>query len=95
MNALKDTYIIVKPHNSAYDFFQNSISFDKAELEAKCKEMNTEANTVWREKHAKSKVKNKKPWTDLAIFEVMDLESASEKLRDMVYDATVVEDESI
>jgi len=92
---LKYTYIIVKPNGSEYDFFQNFVSFDKAKLEAKCKKMNREANAGWREKHAKSKAKNKTPWIDLVIFEVMDLDSATEKLREMVYDANVVETEDI
>lgn len=94
MKTLKQSYVIIKHSGGEHDFFEDIISFDKDELDVKCQQMNNIINFEWRTKHEADK-RHKHPWRDMAVYSVMNLEDALDKLRDIVYDTHVPEDESI
>jgi hypothetical protein len=90
MKTIKETFVIVKQFEGQFDFFQNYISFDKAEIDLKCEELNKKANDDF-EKNSK---KNKLPLIPLVIFMVLNLEEAINKFRDNVKDHYIEHDAS-
>ena len=90
MKKIKEAFVIVKQFEGQFDFFQNYISFDKAEIDLKCEQLNKEANDNF-EKNSK---KNKLPFIPLVIFMVLNLEEAIDKFRDNVADHYIEHDAS-
>ena len=94
MKNFKEAFVVVKLYGGQYDFFQNSISFNEAEIRSKCEELNKEANIVFEANHNKGKRKIKPPFVPTIIFFVFTLEDAIETFGDDVADAHTEHDES-
>jgi len=89
MNQLKEAFVIIKCFGRHDDFFQDIISFDKAQLDIECKRLNDETNNEFAVVSEKKSI----PYIPLTIFEVMDLEDAIRRFEDEVADYFTPEDE--
>jgi hypothetical protein len=92
MKKLNKAFVIVKTLTGGeFDFFQDTVSFDKKELDIKCDRMNRKENNKGK-KYFKN---NKLTAVTYTFYEVMDLKSAIEKYRVEVADAHTEQDESM
>lgn len=90
MKTTEEAWVIIKQHGEQFDFFQNYISFDKNEIEAKCSELNEKTNERFK-KHSTLGDN----FIPLTIYTAVNLKDAIEKFRDCVADHYRVEDESL
>lgn len=93
MKTLKEVFVIVEQNPlSDSEFFQDYISFDKEELDLKCKVLNKERNDAIE----KIQRKNKKLsyYIPITFFIVLPLSEAIEKIKDMVTDSCTIHDAS-
>lgn len=93
MKPLKETFVIVELYASGEDYFKDHVSFDKAELEIKCAEMNKEKNDGWEKEHNDKKRKHQ--FTPSVVFMVYPLKEAIEQFARELADYYTPEDESI
>ena len=80
MKNLKDTYVIIKKYEDQYSFFQDYVSFDKSELDAKCEMLNKELNDSWK----KNSILRKTIYTPITVFTVVSLYDAIDMFTDLL-----------
>lgn len=92
MNQFEDAFVIIKEFEGQYGFFTNHISFDKAEIDKKCEELNEEANLIWRKNWESSKRLGE--YIPSIIYFVRDLNKAIKEYGDIVAEENTEHDES-
>jgi len=93
MKFLKETYVIIERFGGHYQYFNDEsfVSFNKKELEAKCNQINKKEYKELKEKIDKQNKKKKEKYIlphidDIKRFAVVDLQTAIEEIKDIVYE---------